>query len=71
MNSMQTFDATNIETQIKNYLDQTASSPGKIFPLLRIAISGSTQGPDLFKTLAFLGKDESIKRIKNLVDLKS
>lgn len=71
MNSMQNFDATNIETQIKNYLDQTASSPGKIFPLLRIAISGSTQGPDLFKTLAFLGKDESIKRIKNLIDLKS
>ena len=40
---------------------------GKVLPDLRMALTGGIPGPHLHEVMAILGKDESVKRIKNLI----
>lgn len=41
-----------------------------LFRSLGVAISGSTVTPPLFESVEILGKDETIKRVKNVAELK-
>jgi glutamyl-tRNA synthetase len=52
-----------IETRVKNYIAASGAKMGDIFPVLRIALTGTMQGPDLFDTIAFLGGNESKERL--------
>ncbi|MDR2402101.1 MAG: glutamate--tRNA ligase [Cytophagales bacterium] len=38
-----------------------------VMPLFRIALFGSSNGPDVIKSMIIIGKDESLKRIKTLL----
>jgi glutamyl-tRNA synthetase len=38
---------------------------GKIMPQLRLAVSGSASGPDLFPMIELLGKDTVCRRLTN------
>jgi len=55
--------AALIEASIKEYVSDHQLKMGEIFPILRIALSGSVQGPDLMETIAILGTKESANRI--------
>jgi glutamyl-tRNA synthetase len=54
-------DAT--ESQIKSYITSVGAKMGEIFPILRISLTGTMQGPDLFDTISFLGGKEAASRI--------
>ena len=54
---------TEIEAQVKDYISSSGAKMGEIFPVLRIALTGTMQGPDLFDTIAFLGGKESKERL--------
>ena len=56
------FTKENIENVIKNYIESNELSFGNIFPLLRIAVTGTTKGPDLFETMEVLGKNKTLSR---------
>lgn len=43
---------------------------GVIMPVLRAALTGTTQGPDVFAIAGVLGKEKSIQRIRLLADRK-
>lgn len=58
------WNTATIETTIKQFLADHELGFGAVFPLLRIAISGTTKGPDLFESLAILGQEESIQRLE-------
>lgn len=47
---------------IKGYIQDNELSFGAILPILRIFITGTVKGPDLFPTLELLGKTEVIER---------
>ncbi len=57
------YTAENIEMVIKEFINETGLKFGEVFPILRIALSGSMSGPDLFKMIALLGKDEVNERL--------
>lgn len=63
--SQEYFDAQTSESVVKNYIQEEQLKMGDILPILRIAICGTMQGPDLFRTIALLGKEESADRILN------
>lgn len=50
---------------VKQLADEKALGMGKIMSPLRIALVGSSSGPDLDAIVALLGKEETIKRIQN------
>jgi glutamyl/glutaminyl-tRNA synthetase len=47
------------------FLESRGLGFGRLALPLRVAITGGSTGPDLFHTVALLGKDETVKRVQN------
>lgn len=63
------FTVGDIETRMNNLLVELESKPGILFSIIRIAISGSPASPQLFDTLNLIGKDRSLSRIRQTIEL--
>lgn len=61
-------DSSSIESVVKGYISDQSLKMGDIMPLLRIAVSGSMQGPDLMESIALIGTKECSVRINTAVD---
>ncbi len=68
INGIADFQAANLETAIKNFINENGLKMGQIFPLLRIALAGTMKGPDVFRMIELLGKAETVARLKKAVD---
>ncbi len=55
------------ESAVKSFIAEHQLKMGDILPILRIALTGTMQGPDLFDTFSILGGKESADRIKKLI----
>ncbi len=56
--------ATSIKAATVAFMDRHGLGFGGVLPILRIAASGSTQGPDAFGMLATIGQEESVRRLR-------
>ena len=56
-----------IDSVLKNYQNEYNLTVPKVNQPIRIALTGSTKSPSLGLTLSIFGKEESIKRIQNLI----
>jgi len=63
------FDAPAIESAIKEEVTRSEMSFGQIFPPLRVALTGLSKGPDLFKTIELIGKEEALIRLNSGIDM--
>lgn len=61
-------ETATLEHNVKSYISAQSLKLGDIMPLLRIAISGTMQGPDLFETMSLVGLEESHRRISSSVE---
>lgn len=57
-----------IESTFKGYVQENNLKLGEFMPLIRIAVSGGMQGPDLIETMMLLGGSESSTRLRKAVD---
>jgi len=62
------FTPEDIQIQLNNLLEKTGQKPAVVFSIVRIATTWAPASPALAGTLAVLGKQVSIKRIKTAVD---
>lgn len=53
----------HLEMMVKDFITKQGLKMGEILPILRIALTGTMQGPDLFDTISFLGGKEAAERI--------
>jgi glutamyl-tRNA synthetase len=58
------FSSERLTDTLNGLLDKTGQKPGILFSLIRIATTWAPASPGLADTLALLGKDESLKRLK-------
>ena len=69
-----TLDSLNLEDgeQVKSKLYEAAEAQGvgfgKVMPALRLALTGSGGGPDLFDTINIIGKEETKVRILHAIE---
>jgi len=56
-----------IEKKIKNWIAFKEIGVGRVIMPLRLALVGSLKGPDVFDIIHLIGKAETIKRIKHLI----
>ena len=56
-----------LKSASSEFLESRGLGFGKLALPLRVAITGGASGPDLFHTIALLGKDETVSRVKNAV----
>lgn len=62
------FTVDNIQTAIKGWITSNEIGFGKVMMPLRLALVGALQGPDVFDIMYMIGKNESIKRIENVIE---
>lgn len=60
------FTHDNLQTICKSYGEKTSQKLGNIMSPLRAAITGATASPSMFEVMEILGKEEIIKRLKNV-----
>lgn len=59
------FTTEKVQNTIKTYISDNELSFGAILPILRVAMTGTMKGPDIFATMELLGKDESLIRLED------
>jgi glutamyl-tRNA synthetase len=58
------FDATSLEALLRPLSEELGLKVGEFFSLLRVATTGRSAAPPLFQTMAVLGTERCLKRIK-------
>ncbi|OGL35706.1 glutamate--tRNA ligase [Candidatus Saccharibacteria bacterium RIFCSPHIGHO2_12_FULL_47_16b] len=57
------FSYSDIQARLNDLLKKLDTKPAVLFPVVRIAISGSSVSPEIFGTLEVLGREETLKRL--------
>jgi glutamyl-tRNA synthetase len=63
LETVKVWDATSLEGVLRPLATELNLSTGKLFGLLRVAMTGRTAAPPLFQTMAVLGKEKCLKRL--------
>ncbi|MCL4107030.1 UNVERIFIED_CONTAM: hypothetical protein GTU68_050261 [Idotea baltica] len=63
------FKSDVLHDAVNGFVEQKELKFGQVGPALRIATTGKTKGADLFPTLEFLGKEETLARIDRTISL--
>jgi glutamyl-tRNA synthetase len=63
------WQTTPIQHTIEHFMTDRGLKPGEVFPLLRIALAGTMQGPALFEMMALLGKNTVLERLERAFQL--
>ncbi|MBR5151267.1 MAG: hypothetical protein IKW71_00320, partial [Elusimicrobiaceae bacterium] len=58
------FTDVNLEAAARAYAKENGFKAGQIFHPVRVAVSGRTHGPTLFKMLQYMGKDTVLRRLE-------
>ncbi len=64
LNDLEKYDAENLEQLVKKFMADNSLGFGDVLPFLRLATSGSTQGPPVFEIMEVLGKQTVNKRLE-------
>ena len=59
------FTDVNLEAAARAFAKENGMKAGQIFHPVRVAVSGRTHGPTLFKMLEYMGKDTVLARLQN------
>ncbi|AJH13238.1 glutamate--tRNA ligase [Myroides profundi] len=65
---IETFGAKNIESIVKDWINEQGIGMGKVMQPLRLSLVGAVKGPDLFDIIEMIGKEETIERIAIAVE---
>ncbi|XCF06493.1 glutamate--tRNA ligase [Tamlana crocina] len=61
------FTVTALQKDIKGWITSNDIGFGKVMMPLRLALVGALQGPDVFDIMFMIGKNETVKRIDNVI----
>jgi len=61
--------APSIKAAVVAFMEANELGFGAVLPIIRIALSGSVQGPDAFDMLEAIGKETAVKRLREGYDL--
>ncbi|MCD7972644.1 MAG: glutamate--tRNA ligase [Candidatus Azobacteroides sp.] len=71
LSSIEDFSSSNIESIVKEWIDEKKYHLGNLMNAFRLALVGAPKGPHLFDIADILGKAETINRIYNAVEILS
>jgi glutamyl-tRNA synthetase len=61
--AVEPFDQGEIETALRQVVEELGAKPGPVFQPLRVAISGRTVSAGVFESVALLGREETLARM--------
>ncbi|MBC3759902.1 glutamate--tRNA ligase [Hyunsoonleella sp. SJ7] len=63
------FTVETLQTEIKGWITSNEIGFGKVMMPLRLALVGALKGADVFDIMFMIGKGESVKRIKKVIEI--
>ena len=54
---------------MRAYVEQSGLTPNQVFGTLRVAITGQKVSPPLFESIAIIGKEKSLQRLKKAIEI--
>jgi glutamyl-tRNA synthetase len=69
LDELDTWTNENIDDTIRDLCDRHGEGLGAIAQPVRVAVTGGTSSPGLFSTLAMLGRDRSIERLSEALEI--
>ncbi|HBB67855.1 MAG: glutamate--tRNA ligase [Elusimicrobia bacterium GWA2_56_46] len=67
--SLNVFKEAEIEAATRAFAKAGGFKAGAVFHPVRVAVSGRTEGPTLFRMIEYLGREESLKRLAHAATL--
>ena len=64
LETVEPWDSQSLESTLRQMSADLSLSTGKFFGLLRTSVTGRTATPPLFQTMAILGKETSLRRLR-------
>ncbi len=68
LSMLESFDQDSLEGTLRPLAEELGLKTGQLFSPLRVAVTGRTAAPPLFETMAVLGKDRCLKRIRAAIE---
>lgn len=68
INNIENFEVETLQNNVKGWITSNDIGFGKVMMPLRLALVGALQGPDVFDIMYMIGKNETVKRIDNLIE---
>jgi glutamyl-tRNA synthetase len=65
--SIEDFSVETLQNEIKGWITSNQIGFGQIMMPLRLALVGELQGPDVFDIMFLIGKQETTKRLENVL----
>ncbi len=65
LETLEPFTAEAIEQALRGLADRLGQKPRQAFQPIRVAVTGSTVSPGLFESIEFLGREETLSRLRN------
>ncbi|NMD03797.1 MAG: glutamate--tRNA ligase, partial [Bacteroidales bacterium] len=69
LNDIPDFTAAATEAAVKEWIAQKNYNIGDVMNAFRLVLVGASRGPHIFDIIAWLGKDETLKRIERGVSI--
>ncbi len=71
LSSTDDFSSAKLEEKVKAWITEKGYGMGEVMNVLRLLIVGASRGPHLFDILSWIGRDETVNRIRNgLLNIK-
>jgi glutamyl-tRNA synthetase len=67
--SIEDFNSASAETAVKEWIEKRGYNPGNVMNALRLVIVGALRGPHIFDIIAWLGKEETFRRIDKGIEI--
>ena len=64
LQGVEPFEPAAIEVALAPLLERFDLKPGKLYQPIRVAITGTSVSPGIFESLAVLGRERSLERIR-------
>ncbi|MBK8954779.1 MAG: glutamate--tRNA ligase [Saprospiraceae bacterium] len=68
LSGVEIFEAAILHEAMQKFLKKWNLKPGELFPLLRVVMTGQTNGPDVFKMMEFMGYPKLNNRLKLFIE---
>jgi glutamyl-tRNA synthetase len=64
LDRLEPFTAEAIERALRELAERLGQKPRQAFQPIRVAVTGSTVSPGLFESIEFLGRKETLERLR-------
>ena len=68
LQTIEDFSASTTELTVMSWIETSGYNTGAIMNVFRLALVGESKGPHIFDITEIIGKEETIKRIKKVID---